>query len=170
MRPVVFLDFDGVLNALRYRDDKVNWQDWQREIVNDGLHDYRITYSPTMCKRLLELQDRADFVWCTTWRDLANTELAPIIGFPGDWPVVDGWHEMYDQIQWKWIGVKDFLFQYNDRPFVWVDDDECRQEFVERWAAKLPQPHLTIAPNTTTGLTEFEVSRIERFVDKNFAP
>lgn len=166
MRPIIFLDFDGVINALRH--DERAWPDWRRPVISDGLHNYRVTFSPTLCRRLAALAGHVDFVWCTTWRDTANTDLSPHLKFPGDWPVIGTEFDSYryNRPDWKFMGVKQFLLDYPGRPFVWIDDDVCRQDFVLRWKDQLPQANLLIAPSSYTGLTEPEVEEIENFVRK----
>jgi hypothetical protein len=71
------VDVDGVLNAFR----AVHSTPYLRTAEANG---YPITFNPRWGADLLALAARtkAELVWCTTWQDLANEHIAPLVGLP----------------------------------------------------------------------------------------
>lgn len=112
MKPILFCDFDGVINQFPYRWEKETDGSHDKEIEHAGstnygfFHDdfdddrffradefvmlptykgtFAISWSSEMVERLrnLILEDKVDFVWLTTWREEAVSLLNPLLGFP----------------------------------------------------------------------------------------
>lgn len=112
MKPILFCDFDGVINQFPYRWAKETDGSHNREIVHAGQVNYgffdkdfdnkkfftadefamlathkgtfAISYSGEMIERLRKLivDDLVHFVWLTTWRNEAVSLLNPMFGFP----------------------------------------------------------------------------------------
>ncbi|MGX1475013.1 UNVERIFIED_CONTAM: hypothetical protein RKD50_003821 [Streptomyces canus] len=91
----------------------------------------RVWLNPSHGQALLQLTDRYDLVWATTWREEANTFIAPVLGLP-PLPVVD-WPTTLtpgpDGTFWK---TRHLVNHAEGRPFVWLDDelDDRDREFV----------------------------------------
>jgi hypothetical protein len=75
--PVLLLDVDGVLNAVR-RDLP---EGWRRGTYNG----YVLSWDPTVVARLRELHEsgRVALQWLTTWTERADQLLAEPMGLPG---------------------------------------------------------------------------------------
>ncbi len=153
-RPVILLDVDGVLNALSHHPR--GWDDWRQ--VN--ARHISIRYSPQMLARLQALD--ADIVWHTTWRDAANEELAPVIGWD-PLPVVpcDGWLWM-EPGWWKAPSARAFI-EADPRPFVWIDDDLGSADPGEiTWVQDYD--YLLVQPTWEEGLQPASLTVIEDWV------
>src|SRR3954447_10033578 len=74
--PVLLLDVDGVVNALRFEPP----DGWQRGLF-DG---FLISWDPTITARLRELHEsgRVEIQWLTTWGENADRLLAEPMGLP----------------------------------------------------------------------------------------
>lgn len=112
MKPVLFCDFDGVINQFPYRYERdtdgshdvaieyggmMNYgfrREWFDDskffeptdfVMLDTIKDiFPIFYSSEMVERIrnLILEDKVKFVWLTTWREEAVRLLNPLFGFP----------------------------------------------------------------------------------------
>lgn len=164
MRPVVFLDVDGVLNAVPL--DGVapkTFTDWQTSRRNG----FRIIHSPEMGARLAALE--ADIYWLTTWCELANEHIGPLFGW-GELPVLGQaqWRNDRGPGWWKSKAAEQFVAEHH-RPYVWIDDDlgsatrngECG------WLISDETPRLLVSPSTGTGLRPDQLAAIETFVAEN---
>ena len=154
MRPRLYLDVDGVLSPFVIPDSGTDtWTDWDRD-----------AFAPTsraMADALAALP--VDIHWLTTWRDEANTHLAPRFGWPAR-PVLDRDREIH------WWKLDALLDDHPEGvPFVWCDDelDERRAlldpHFTRRLAA-LAAPYLLVCPARNVGLTPADLERIHAFV------
>src|ERR1700712_4655390 len=74
--PVLLLDVDGVLNAVRVDLP----EGWLRGTFNG----YVLSWDPTVVARLGELHEsgRVELQWLTTWTELADQLLAEPMGLP----------------------------------------------------------------------------------------
>lgn len=154
MRPVLFLDVDGVLNALR----QTPWAKATRTRVHpDGSHfGYQINTSVLLGERLQQLE--VDIHWLTTWRDEANTLIAPLAGLPDDLPVVQWGSKIGDaSIIGKTNAVSQWAEANPGHPYIWVDD-----EHDERYLTT--DRSLVIGPNPRHGLVPEEIDLIEQWV------
>lgn len=159
MKPVIYLDVDGVLNALGHEND--TWGDFElhKSVVPDdipfGEMGFDLWLSKEMIKELASLP--ADVVWLTTWRHDAPSKVAPLVDAP-DWPVID----------WR-LSKWDALAQdqrNNPRPFVWVDDGEATELNMNRIRSHVGKiPYLLIQPNSLIGLTPKDIDDIKVFLD-----
>jgi hypothetical protein len=148
----LYLDVDGVVNVPFHRGT-AGFSDWE----DTGF----VTWSPAMVGRLGALE--VDSHWLTTWRDEANTVLAPLFG----WEPLGVLARAREHMWWKLEAL--WLTQDHAQPFVWIDDelDERRREsqgmldvILERFA----EPFLLISPVAHVGLSPSELTQIEHFV------
>jgi len=118
--PYVFLDVDGVLNALRTPREP---HDHRMLRVAGG--EFPIHVRHAVSAWLRTLGERADVRWATTWEDHANDVLAAAFDLP-TFPVGcrDPERSTIDRrpSPWKLRGVLEVLGA-EPRPFVWIDDD-----------------------------------------------
>lgn len=83
-RPLVLLDVDGVVNDLGHLDG--HDRPWEVRLIQaSGFTVHIPAYMPNLIQGLAAV---AEIHWCTTWRESANTEIAPLLGV-GPFPVVD---------------------------------------------------------------------------------
>ncbi|GLP65520.1 hypothetical protein TUSST3_21400 [Streptomyces sp. TUS-ST3] len=144
-RALLYLDVDGPLNPYAaqperrpegYTTHRMKPEGWIAQhpgLSPSAVKPLRVWLNPGHGRALLALTDRYDLVWATTWRQEANTFIAPVLGLPPlpvvDWPttLVPG----PDGTFWK---TRHLVTHAAGRPFVWLDDelDHRDQEFVAR--------------------------------------
>jgi len=84
MKTTIYLDVDGVLNAVSKKSPTLTatgWGEWKTAPVNG----WPILWAPELITALNELAAREDvtFKWLTTWTDDAAKVLSPAIGIEG---------------------------------------------------------------------------------------
>ena len=165
--PVLLLDVDGVLNAVR-RDLPAGWR-------RGTFHGYVLSWDPTVVMRLRELHEsgRVELQWLTTWTEMADRLLAEPLGLPrglrthdreevlptgfgGPLGGASGW--------WKLTAARAVAEAEPDRRIVWIDDDLADQAGdTSEWLAANGQV-LVVAPDYRTGLTHAELDRVEAWL------
>lgn len=165
--PVLLLDVDGVLNAVR--PDLP--EGWQRGRFNG----YVLSWDPTVVARLRALHEsgRVELQWLTTWTEMADRLLAEPLdlprglrthsrdlastGFGGALGGAAGW--------WKLAAAQAVAEAEPGRRIVWIDDDLADQaEDTSDWLAANGHV-LVVAPHYTRGLTHADLDRIEAWLD-----
>ncbi|MGY1805043.1 HAD domain-containing protein [Blastococcus sp. SYSU D00922] len=165
--PVLLLDVDGVLNAVR-RDLP---EGWRRGTFNG----YVLSWDPTVVARLRAWHEagRVELQWLTTWTRLADELLAESMGLPrglrthdrddvlptgfgGERRGISGW--------WKLAAARAVAEAEPRRRIVWIDDDLADQaEDTTEWLAAHGHV-LVVAPDFGTGLTHAELDRVEAWL------
>lgn len=166
----LYLDVDGVLNAVSLDRPDWEWPDAQLRTVNG----YSIRWSATLVARLNRLVARPQVTayWVTTWGADAPRVLSPELGLDaGDWPVL-GDRERERAIDtlassglstwWKLEAVRAHLPE--GAPAIWVDDDLARDPAAWRWAGEQADL-MAISPDTSLALTPVDLAAMERHVD-----
>ena len=150
----VFLDVDGVLSpVVPPRSD--HWDDWERI---EGIP-FHLVLSRQMAARIADLD--AEIIWLTTWEHDANAVVADYLG----WEPHDVLERKGSRGEWWKLEALAERIESDPRPFVWVDDElERRKRDVEPWLRGLDVPVLPLAPRSEVGLTESQITEIERFV------
>ena len=155
MKPVLFLDVDGVLNAMRQSP----WAGATRTRVTpeDSAFSYQINTSKMLGHRLLELE--VDIHWLTTWREEANSLIAPLAGLPKDLPVVDWEWNPSDNgsIDGKQRAVAKWRQENPYHPYIWIDDEHDMKY-------DLTDDRLIVGPNARYGLVPEDIDLIEQWV------
>lgn len=94
-RPLVLLDVDGVINDLQFL--RGHSRPWDTEVFRS--HEHIIGMPAYMPELIGRLANNAEIMWCTTWRELANDDIAHRLGV-GRLPVVtDGTRIRH--VDWK---------------------------------------------------------------------
>jgi len=174
--PYLFLDVDGVLNALDGLN-KGDWDDFKKHDVwapLGGVHGavrqkFRLRISKKMCAALAALP--AEIHWATTWEHLANDLLWEHTGF-NDYPVACRMatgltHQIITdqdvgEIWWKFRDIY-AMVEKDPRPFIWCDD-EAIPPFADEQFRELGQPFLLIKPDAKVGLTHVDLDKIRNFL------
>lgn len=184
----IYLDVDGVLNAVPPAKDIVarsQWPNFESVKVNG----YTITYAPELLRKLEnlaglwayeedddEMVQCVEIVWLTTWRELAVSALAPGIGFDAThWRVVsdgNGAHG-YQRLGfsdysywWKVDALASDLIANPVDYVVWLDDDQIsyRPSVTSLIRKFADTQFLPIAPATEIGLTVDHIDLVSEFI------
>ncbi|QFG09588.1 hydrolase [Arthrobacter phage TripleJ] len=170
MTTTVYLDVDGVLNAVSRRTPSVKitgWDDWTIKRVGR----WPIHHSPAMISELNALAARDDvtFKWVTTWEDSAAKELSPAIGINGQgWEVLRGdQHAWHGQDWWKLKAVRDDV-DASSGSFIWIDDDISAERHAIEWAQSRDDV-LILSPSSTQALTREDLNFAKSFISAALA-
>jgi hypothetical protein len=179
VRPHLFLDVDGVINAFEFFPGRefAGFDDFDAHQVvferEDGTsRDFIVFLSPAMGSRLAGLS--VDISWVTTWEHRADTHIAPLCGLPRGLPVLSRPDDADDPWGgWKFHEVRRAV-QQNPRPFVWVDDDidsfRTGTMTARLWAASISTPNLLVALDPSAGLLPEQLDLIETFLAQHGGP
>jgi hypothetical protein len=165
MKTTIYLDVDGVLNAVSKRTPSLKisgWDNWESKPVNG----WPILFSPDMVAALNELAEDPDvtFKWLTTWEDDAAKVMSPAIGINGqDWEVLHGDQHAWGGKRgwWKLEAIRDDALVDGGR-FVWIDDDISAEREAIAWVQGRDDV-LAISPSTMQGLTRDDLASIKSF-------
>lgn len=160
--PYVFIDVDGVLNALVVPEEPhVHRLLW---VPTDG-YSYPIHIRERVLDWLRRLAQDHDVRWATTWQEHANEILAPAFDLP-ELPIAcrdDVGHGFSaSHGGWKLAGVIATVAE-DRRPFVWIDDDAIPHDVDDHFAA-LNVPYLCVRPDNALGLSDDQIEEIEQFL------
>lgn len=180
-RPLVLLDVDGVLNALRDGDA---WPDWESgHAVAEG-HSFLIRWSPTVVSRVRRWTEPADVRWLTTWGHDANASLRHLVDLP-ELPVAGTYDDHDDRVPpgadshaeaapaapdpltgqwWKFDVVRRLVRAEPGRPLVWLDDDLAVARPMATWVRENVAASLLVAPDPASGLTREQLDAVEAFL------
>jgi hypothetical protein len=105
---------------------------------------------------LKDLVPDFECVWCTGWKDRADTHLPYLLGLPRGWP-----HIRFAGIpnhggHWKLGGID--AFAGPDRALAWIDDHH--DAACHAWAAARPGPTLLVSTEPDLGLTPEHASAL----------
>jgi len=167
MSTTIYLDVDGVLNAVSKRRPSfkvTGWGLWGTKQVNG----WPIQYSPDMLDHLNELADRDDvtFKWLTTWTNDAAKILSPAIGIHGeDWDVLDGDQHAWGGARgwWKLEAIRADVEAAKPERFIWIDDDLSMESRALEWLATRDEG-LGVSPFCSEGLRREDLDAIRAFV------
>lgn len=180
MKPVIYLDVDGVLNAIPFKINKLRkagWSDWQKSNVPSPIKgDDRVFpfwTSKEMGAALLSLN--CDIEWLTTWGEEADTHIADLVGLPKGLPVtstIDTYRDtrpssglfVVNSFNWKLEGILTDQ-EKNPRPFIWIDDDAidfAAETYLKENCGDTPWHLVKTAAHM--GLSKFDVDGIRKFL------
>lgn len=147
MSPVLFLDIDGVLNALGGQTD------WDDTFTID-LPPYRLALSRQMADAINALD--ADIVWCTTWQDDAHM-VGNHIGISADYLRLGR--------GWKRQAVEDYMAD-TPRPFLWFEDAQFKYGMESQLAMDHLPPRFLCNPNPLIGITQQDIQNAQQWMDE----
>lgn len=161
-RPVIYLDMDGVLNALGNAVFKESdWGDFKNypnikpDDIPFGQLGYDLALSKNMVSEIASLP--VEVLWLTTWRHDAPKHVAPLVDAP-EWEVLDYQAEKGAAI------AQDQA--YDPRPFIWIDDFEATEENLKFFLDEENEyiPFILIKPDGRTGLRKDHLNEIWEFL------
>lgn len=157
MKPLAFIDVDGVLNRsvsntvarrrgyITYRTDLLGFP-------------LKVILDPNDRRRLQRLAEHFELAWGTTWEDEANHVIGQLIGISEKWPVAKNTGPSPS----KAPGIRELA---NGRPFVWFDDEAGNED--RAYLAGTDHLIIDVADNHVTaeysweetGLTDLHIDR-----------
>lgn len=147
--PILAVDVDGVLNACNDGPPAPGWEDAR-------VRGFRIRYNPGHGEKLLAVaaETGAELIWCTTWEELANECIGPLVGLPGlPFVPMEPGRAGLKFSQRRSVGVTKAAAMRawaGDRPFCWLDDEpDAGLELRD-----CPVPHLVIQVDEWRGLQD----------------
>lgn len=178
--PVLLLDVDGVVNALRDHGDSNAWpaDQWLETWASNGSRPCHIVAARPVLDFLAALHKAGsvEVRWHTTWQQAAPDFLAPALGLPR-WPLVrtpeftggfDGEPD-YRELEstwWKLAAAEDVAYD-EGRRLVWLDDDIAADA---RWPGSrtgelTARPYVhAVSPISSIGLTRSHLRSITAFL------
>lgn len=180
----IYLDVDGVLNALSSNPPKQNtgWTgEWKREkavIPSDAVQigwssqpvaeSYTMFWSTKLITAINELAEMDDvtIIWLTTWKEHAKGVISPLMGINGhDWLHLDT-GDIYDTMRWwKLDAIRDHVEETKPDKVVWLDDDIAYDQKARLWVSMMKPKILSITPNSVHGLTKPHIQSIINFIN-----
>lgn len=165
MTTTIYLDVDGVLNAVSKRTPSVKisgWDDWTIKRVGR----WPIHHSPAMIAELNALAAREDVTlkWLTTWEDAAANELSPAIGINGqEWEVLHGdQHAWHGPDWWKLQAIRADV-EASAGNFIWIDDDISAERHAIEWAHGRDDV-MILSPASSQALTREDLNFAKSFI------
>lgn len=162
----IYLDVDGVLNAVNDGTPQWGWEDAPVRVKANG---WSITYSPAVVSLFNELAETPglEVFWLTTWCHDAPTKLAPEIGLRGEtWQVVgyDHWRDAEPKVWWKLPAIREHLDGFTGG-VLWIDDDLIWDSAARAWLHE--NPHVVgLSPHSQVGITRKQGGIIRDFVNR----
>lgn len=173
-RPLLLLDFDGVLNfeATRsaYQHNPAVPGHWRQRYVHVEGVGYRVRWSWEAVRRLGLICQvyGVEWWWLSTWRDHGLSQINPNLKTTAsaavDWAQSDGqgfpgFRE--DPNGAAKLAAVERINDEEGRPFIWVDDEATRWFDPDRLRTNVP--HLVLKTDSLWGLTSHDLDSIEEF-------
>lgn len=182
MKPIVFLDVDGVVVVEPSPGEphlKNSWTNWKYTEILDS----PLIYSPDLIDALNALNDRVEVRVLSSWllpepgHKRPIDLLLPALGLDSftlatpamgtEDPNVRSEIMPKDKRWWKLNNVMDSM-DAEKRPVIWLDNDIRRKtsgKFIATYAKDLDLPFLSIPPSELKGLAPSDILRVNNFID-----
>jgi hypothetical protein len=159
VRPIIWLDVDGVVNICG-NDVSLTDTKTLNQCYGNCIVDWGVRYSPQIVAELNRLSKTCDIYWMTSWGHSARYQLAPAIGLDdfAVWECGKGNCEQWENF---------------DRPLIWIDDDldekafdpSIREERIENVKRKFSKLLLVSAClEKGHGLAQRHINDIDQFI------
>lgn len=163
-RPLLLLDFDGPLNPYRA---KVIPTGYQRHEIVEGTKTWVVLLNQQHGNELNALTEHFHLVWATSWEHGANRLIAPLLGLPGDLPVIVWPPGARDNPRgqrrlWKTQYVAEWV---GGRPFVWIDDEVNRHDRAYLNSRDGLGPHLLHRVEASRGLVRADFDTVRGWAE-----
>jgi len=166
MSTTIYLDVDGVINAIRKNaPTQTGFTDYRRTNVNG----YQIQYAQELVDHLNTISERDDvtIVWLTTWEHDAARTLSPAIGLNGhNWEVLTGdQHAWGGRNWWKLGAIRDHVEEKQPDLAIWIDDDIKLERDAINWAETTGST-IAISPNPLDGINNETIEAIIELLNR----
>lgn len=162
MKPVLFLDIDGVLNIAGWKPERpvCDWDDLEFHEVPNYSQGYRFPMylSPEMGAQLASLD--VEIRWLTTWANDAHA-VGKLVGLPDNLPVAATPPPLGVR-NWKLQAVREFVEDEPGVPFIWLDDDAIT-EAADKFLESCGVPHLAVKVDENKGIEKTTIESIRVF-------
>lgn len=161
VRPVLYLDVDGVLNPFRSKGPHKHWSDYAKHTVDlpDG-SSFKLWCSPVLGRQLSDvaLRHGIEIVWATSWADHVEELIVPLVGLERGLRVL-AYPAVAETDLANTGKLAEVAADAGGRPAIWVDDDLGPAD--RAWAAEREDPTLLIRPDPAAGLRSGDLVAIE---------
>lgn len=168
MKINIYQDVDGVLSPFSKGAPRTNTQ-WQGEWRTERIAGFSMLWSVELIDALREIDAREDvnFIWLTSWEEMAVEFLAPVIGLGENWPVLYS-NDQQDNLKtwWKLRALKDHSLITEPNKMIWLDDDINYDVGGKDHVKTMGDMMLAINPNRNHGLTKKNVARMIEFINE----
>jgi hypothetical protein len=148
MRPVLFIDVDGVISLFGFAPEA---RPAGRFEIVDGIAHYLSATAGGHLRRLAELFEP---VWCTGWEEKANEYLPHALGLGEPYPFLSFERDVgRTHAHWKLDAIEAYA---GARPLAWIDD--AHDEACTSWAAARGAPTLLVTTEPAVGMTDADVA------------
>jgi hypothetical protein len=158
-RPLLLVDVDGVLSLFGAGVEHAACV----PALVEGIPHF---LSRPAAERLARAAPRFECVWCTGWRDRAESHLPHLLGLPGGWAHLELSGIPEPGAHWKLAAIDAFAGPH--RPLAWIADAHAGR--CHAWAAARPGPTLLVTTDPAVGLTDADVSILERWSRRPATP
>lgn len=174
MKPIWYLDVDGVINIVRpIKPHDIPEEDWREVRVNGPIrYDRRVVEFINRVHR----EGKVEIVWLTTWESDAAILLAPVLELD-EFRIPETSLRLFPEGAygwWKWESIKHHVDtdDHDHRAVIWTDDD---LQYAMRMNPAIAEWHdsrvkvglrtLGISPRTSRGLTMQHLETIEELLN-----
>jgi hypothetical protein len=153
----LFIDFDGVVNALNPRIAREEWD----EIKATKMRGFSIHYAPAVVEAVEKLSaDGVNVVWLTTWCE-HTVEFGPL-GF-SEHPYIGSQERIECMGWWKWEALQNYVKGVPDDALIaWCDDDLSYSARMDPTITEFLAADrvLGISPHDWPGLTRDQIAAL----------
>ncbi|PRA13318.1 hypothetical protein CQ010_01340 [Arthrobacter sp. MYb211] len=162
MNTIIYLDVDGVINAIRNgtpSQKRTGFTDFKRANING----YQIQWAQELIDHLnaLATRDGVTIKWLTTWEHDAAQTLSPQIGLNGqNWEVLTGdQHAWQGRDWWKLKAIQADTATHKPDLAIWIDDDIRLEREAMMWTLTT-EGVMVFSPDPQDGLTQDDINTL----------
>jgi hypothetical protein len=164
----IYQDLDGVLSPFSDGAPRTNTL-WKGEWRTERIAGFSMLWSVELIDALREIDSREDvnFIWLTSWEDMAVEFFAPVVGIGSDWPVLAS-NDAQDDLKtwWKLRALRDHALLTEPEKMIWLDDDINYDVGGKDYVKTMGDMLLAINPNRNHGLTLKHIARMIEFINE----
>lgn len=159
----VYVDVDGVLNALHARPGTGGWDpSGHRTFKANG---FTMTFHTGLIDKMRELEAMPGVAmyWLTSWGVEAPSLLSAHFGIGADWEVVPNTEFAFSR-WWKYDDIRDHIANTEPHAVVWIDDDHRHYRINPVQVLETSEAVMIVSPKLQVGLTVQDMKNVLEFV------